>query len=178
VQEGRPLGDAQVADAGDTSPQLSWSGAPEGTKSYTVTCFDPDAPTPSGFWHWVLVDLPADVTSLEAGAGAEGATLPGGAFMCRNDVGTKAFTGAAPPAGDQVHRYYFVVHAVTEDTLGVDGDATPAVVSFNLVFKTAARAEVAKDFTIILNLGDQQSDLDGGNADKAFKLPNPFYYIP
>jgi Raf kinase inhibitor-like YbhB/YbcL family protein len=139
VQDGQPLKDDQVAAHGDTSPQLSWSGAPAETRSYTVTCFDPDAPTPSGFWHWVLVDLPADVTSLPAGAGAEGADLPGNAFMCRNDVGTKAFTGAAPPEGDQVHRYYFVVHAVTEESLGVDSDATPAVVSFNLVFKTAAR---------------------------------------
>jgi Raf kinase inhibitor-like YbhB/YbcL family protein len=140
VQDGRPLKDDQVADKGNTSPQLSWSGAPEGTKSYTVTCFDPDAPTPSGFWHWVLVDLPADVTSLESGAGREGAQLPGGAFMCRNDYGVPAFAGAAPPEGDQVHRYYFVVHAVTEESLGVDADASPAVVSFNLAFKTAGRA--------------------------------------
>ena len=140
VTNGLPLKDDQVHSGGDRSPQLSWEGAPEGTKSYTVTCFDPDAPTPSGFWHWVLVDLPADVTSLEAGAGAEGASLPGGAFMCRNDGGTKAFMGAAPPPGDQVHRYHFVVHAVTEETLGVDADASPAVVSFNLAFKTAGRA--------------------------------------
>ena len=142
VTDGQPLKDDQVASGGDSSPQLSWSGAPEGTKSFTVTCFDPDAPTPSGFWHWVLVDLPADTTSLPAGAGAEGADLPGNAFMCRNDMGTKAFTGAAPPEGDQVHRYFFVVHAVKEETLGVDSDATPAVVSFNLVFKTAGRATV------------------------------------
>src|SRR6187455_1687147 len=142
VRDGQPLGDDHVAEHGDTSPQLSWSGAPEGTKSFTVTCFDPDAPTPSGFWHWVLVDLPADTTSLPTGAGAEGADLPGNAFMCRNDVGTKAFAGAAPPEGDQVHRYYFVVHAVKEESLGVDASATPAVVSFNLAFKTAARAIV------------------------------------
>jgi len=140
VTDGQPLEPDQVADGGDTSPQLSWSGAPEGTRSYTITCFDPDAPTPSGFWHWVLVDVPADVTELPAGIGAEGAELPGGAFMCRNDAGTKAFTGAAPPPGDQVHRYFFVVHAVTEETLGVDPEASPAVVSFNLAFKTAGRA--------------------------------------
>jgi Raf kinase inhibitor-like YbhB/YbcL family protein len=140
VSAGQPLNDDQVADAGNTSPQLSWEGAPEGTASYTVTCFDPDAPTPSGFWHWVLVDVPADVTSLDAGAGAEGADLPGNAFMVRNDGGAKAFMGAAPPQGDQVHRYFFVVHAVKEPSLGVDSDVSPAVVSFNLAFKTAARA--------------------------------------
>ncbi|RLV48740.1 YbhB/YbcL family Raf kinase inhibitor-like protein [Nocardioides mangrovicus] len=143
VAQGQPLADAQVADGGNTSPQLSWSGAPEGTKSYVVTCYDPDAPTPSGFWHWVLVDLPADCTSLPAGAGSGEGDLPGNAFMCRNDMSTKDFAGAAPPPGDQVHRYYFVVHAVTEDTLGVDSDASAAVVSFNLAFKTAGRAIVS-----------------------------------
>jgi Raf kinase inhibitor-like YbhB/YbcL family protein len=142
IADGQPLKDDQVNEFGDTSPQLSWSGFPEETKSFVVTVFDPDAPTPSGFWHWVLVDLPLDCTSLPAGAGAEGADLPGNAFMCRNDMGTKSYTGAAPPEGDQVHRYYLVVHAVKEETLGVDSDATPAVVSFNLAFKTVARAIV------------------------------------
>lgn len=138
VTDGQPLKDDQVAALGNTSPQLSWYGAPEGTKSYVVTCFDPDAPTPSGFWHWVLVDLPADVTSLPAGAAAQ--PLPGHAFHVRNDGGDAGFMGAAPPEGDQVHRYYFVVHAVGEETLGVDADASPAVVSFNLAFKTLGRA--------------------------------------
>jgi Raf kinase inhibitor-like YbhB/YbcL family protein len=140
VTDGQPLKDDQVAAQGNTSPQLSWSGAPEGTRSYTVTCFDPDAPTPSGFWHWAVVDLPADVTSLETGAGREGATLPGAAFMLRNDGGQHGFLGAAPPEGDQVHRYYFVVHAVTEEHLGIDREASMAVMSFHLAFATAGRA--------------------------------------
>jgi Raf kinase inhibitor-like YbhB/YbcL family protein len=138
VTDGQPLKDDQVAAFGNTSPQLSWEGAPDGTRSYVVTCFDPDAPTPSGFWHWVLVDLPADVTSLATGAA--GGLLPGKAFHVRNDGGGAGFMGAAPPQGDQVHRYYFVVHAVGEESLGVDADASPAVVSFNLAFKTLGRA--------------------------------------
>ena len=140
VTDGQPLKDDQVAEHGNTSPQLSWEDVPEGTKSFTITCFDPDAPTPSGFWHWVLVDVPADVTSLDAGAAA--GALPGQAFHVRNDGGEAGFMGAAPPEGDQVHRYYFVVHAVNEESLGVDSDASPAVVSFNLAFKTAGRAIV------------------------------------
>jgi Raf kinase inhibitor-like YbhB/YbcL family protein len=140
VAHEQPLGSAHVAALGDTSPHLTWSGAPAETKSYVVTCFDPDAPTPSGFWHWGVIDLPAEVTELPAGAGAEGATLPGGAFMVRNDAGSKSFMGAAPPQGDHVHRYYFVVHAVGEESLGVDSDTSLAVVSFNLAFKAVARA--------------------------------------
>ncbi len=138
IVDGAPLKDDQVAALGNTSPELTWSGAPEGTRSFVVTCFDPDAPTPSGFWHWVLVDLPPDCTSLPTGAAA--GSLPGAAFHCRNDGGPKGFMGAAPPPGDQVHRYFFVVHAVSEDSLGVDSDASAAVVSFNLAFKTLGRA--------------------------------------
>lgn len=138
VTDGAPLKDDQVAEFGNTSPQLSWSGAPDGTKSFVVTCFDPDAPTPSGFWHWVLVDLAGDVTSLDTGAASR--PLPGGAFHVRNDGGVAGFMGAAPPAGDQVHRYFFVVHAVGAESLGVGPDVTPAVVSFNLAFKTLGRA--------------------------------------
>lgn len=140
VTDGQPLADAQVYALGNTSPQLTWEPGPEGTQSYVVTCFDPDAPIPSGFWHWVVVDVPADVTSLDTGAGASDATLPAGAFHVRNDFGTPDFAGAAPPEGDQVHRYFFVVHAVGEPQLGVDASATPAVVGFNLAFKTLGRA--------------------------------------
>ncbi|MFY9914208.1 MAG: YbhB/YbcL family Raf kinase inhibitor-like protein [Nocardioidaceae bacterium] len=140
VTDGQPLKDDQVAEHGDSSPQLSWSGFPQGTKSFVVTCFDPDAPTPSGFWHWVAVDIPAAVTELATGAAGDG--LPSGAFHVRNDGGGHGFTGAAPPEGDHVHRYYFVVHAVGVESLGVDEDASPAVVSFNLAFKTLARAQI------------------------------------
>jgi Raf kinase inhibitor-like YbhB/YbcL family protein len=131
---------------GNVSPQLSWAGAPEGTLGYAVTCFDPDAPTPSGFWHWVLVDLPADTTSLDTNAGAEAATLPGNAFHVRNDWSSKDYGGAYPPDGDRPHRYYFVVHAVDVETLGVDDDASAAVVSFNLAFHTLARAQIVPTF--------------------------------
>jgi Raf kinase inhibitor-like YbhB/YbcL family protein len=124
----------------NVSPQLSWSGFPEGTRSFVVTCYDPDAPVPGGFWHWIAVNLPASTTELAAGAGADDASLPGDGFHVRNDFSSRAFGGAAPPQGDQPHRYYFVVHAVDVDALEVDENASAAVVSFNLAFHTLARA--------------------------------------
>jgi Raf kinase inhibitor-like YbhB/YbcL family protein len=151
VRDGQQLDHAQVhpgaeADGGNLSPQLSWTGFPAETRSFAVTCFDPDAPTPSGFWHWVLVDLPGSTTSLPTGAGAADFALPGNAFHARNDYGSKDFGGAAPPAADQPHRYYFVVHAVDVETLGIDSDATPAFVSFNLAHHTLARALIVPTF--------------------------------
>jgi Raf kinase inhibitor-like YbhB/YbcL family protein len=140
VTDGEVLPDSAVGSKGNTSPALAWAGVPEGTKSFVVTCFDPDAPTPSGFWHWVAVDLPADTASLPADAGTDDESLPGNAFHVSNDLGRRAYDGAGPPEGDDPHRYYFVVHAVSEETLGVDADASPAVVSFNLAFKTLGRA--------------------------------------
>ena len=123
----------------DVSPQLSWSGFPEETKSFAVTVYDPDAPTGSGFWHWAVADLPASVTELPADAG-DGSELPGGAVTLANDAGQKRFIGAAPPPGHGAHRYYVVVHAVGVEKLDLPDGATPAFLGFNLFQQAIARA--------------------------------------
>src|SRR3954447_16210432 len=117
----------------DVSPQLSWSGAPEGTKSYAVTVYDPDAPTQSGFWHWAVADIPATVTELPEGAGDDtGSGLPDGVLQLRTDAGTTRFIGAAPPAGHGPHRYFFVVHPLHTESIGVPPHATPAFPRFHI----------------------------------------------
>lgn len=148
--DGDTLADAHVFDdwgftGGNRSPQLSWSGAPESTTSYVVTCFDPDAPTPSGFWHWAVAGIPADVTELPEGAG-DGTNLPEGVFQLTNDTGSRGYAGAAPPEGDRPHRYIFAVHAIEGDPLAIDDSVTPAVLSFNAVFQTAARATITATY--------------------------------
>jgi Raf kinase inhibitor-like YbhB/YbcL family protein len=149
VQDGQKLQQPQlsgmfgVAGGEDISPQLAWTGHPEGTRSFAVTCYDVEAPTASGFWHWAVVDLPANVTEHPRGAGDEqGSGLPSGAFQLRNDAGVRQFVGAAPPPGHGRHHYYFVVHAVDVDSLEIDKDATPAFLGFHLFSHTLGRAMI------------------------------------
>jgi Raf kinase inhibitor-like YbhB/YbcL family protein len=152
VVDGHRVPDACCADimgmTGDNlSPHLAWSGAPEGTQSFAVTCFDPDAPTGSGFWHWVLFDLPASTTELPRGAGSgDKVGLPAGAIHARNDAGGLEYIGAAPPEGHGDHRYVFAVHAVSLPTLGLDASASPAFVGFTLTFNTLARGLLIAHF--------------------------------
>lgn len=125
------------------SPQLAWSGAPKGTESFAVTCFDPDAPTGSGFWHWVVVNIPASVNALELGAGdpASG-KMPAGALEVRTDFGKPGYGGPCPPQGSNIHRYIFNVHAVGLKELPVTADTSAAVVGFYLNFNTLEKASL------------------------------------
>jgi len=127
----------------DISPQLSWKGFPEGTKSFVVTMYDPDAPTPSGFWHWAVVDIPVSVTQLAQGAGKPNSIdLPTGAVQLPNDARLAQYVGAAPPVGHGKHHYYIVVTAVDSESLDLEKDVTPAFLSFTLLAHTLGRAIV------------------------------------
>ena len=146
VADGEPMPTQFSAAGGDVSPHLAWSGFPPETQSFLVNCFDPDAPTPAGFWHWTVVDLATDITELEQGWGESDLMLPGAAFHVRNDGGGHSYTGSAPPPGDRPHRYYFAVHALDVDTLELDADDSPTKVAFTALFHTIARAVIAPTF--------------------------------
>ncbi|NYE96025.1 hypothetical protein FHU41_002275 [Psychromicrobium silvestre] len=152
--EGDTLPDAQtsgmmgIPGGADESPQLSWSGFPEETKSFAVTVYDPDAPTASGFWHWAVFNIPASVTFLPAGAGTpSSALLPEGAVTLKNDAGIPGYVGAAPPAGHGPHRYMVVVHALNVAELEIDAEASPAYLGFNIFSHAIARARVTGTFS-------------------------------
>ena len=143
VQDGSPQDPRHAhpsAGGENVSPQLSWSGFPDETQGFAVTCFDPDAPTGSGFWHWVVFNLPASTTELVTGASPDG--LPAGAVEARNDYGEPGYGGAAPPPGDGPHRYVYTVHALDTAALELDASAPPAAVGFKLAFHTLARAAI------------------------------------
>jgi Raf kinase inhibitor-like YbhB/YbcL family protein len=127
----------------NTSPALSWSGAPAKTKSFAVTMYDPDAPTGSGWWHWVVYNIPASVTKLEAGAGdASKHLLPAGAVQGDNDAGTPGYMGPCPPVGDTPHHYHITVIALDTDKIVAPANATAAYVGFNLHAHTLAKTEM------------------------------------
>ena len=146
IKPGARIADEQVANGfgcsgGNVSPALSWSGAPNATKSFALSVYDPDAPTGSGFWHWVMFDIPATVTSLPKNAGdAKAGLAPAGAIQSVNDTGAQGYFGPCPPKGDKPHHYRFQVFAVDVDKLDADASASPAVVGFNLHFHTLAKA--------------------------------------
>jgi Raf kinase inhibitor-like YbhB/YbcL family protein len=146
VADGQPMPQSMMSgllDAGgsDTSPQLSWSGFPAETRSFAVTVFDPDAPLPSGYWHWAVHDIPASVTSLASGAGsADGAGLPPGAIQTAGDAGHAQFVGAAPPPGHGPHRYFIAVHALDVPTLGVPAGSSMTMMAWMLYLHTIGRA--------------------------------------
>ncbi|MBI3452732.1 MAG: YbhB/YbcL family Raf kinase inhibitor-like protein [Rhodospirillales bacterium] len=154
IKEGRKLADEQVFDGfgcegGNVSPALQWKGAPAEAKSFAITVYDPDAPTGSGWWHWVVFNIPANVTALPKNAGNAGAKLvPAGSVQSRTDFGKPGFGGACPPAGDKPHRYEFTVHALKTDKLPLDENAPAAMVGFylnqNLIEKTTLRAYYAR----------------------------------
>src|SRR5690606_18554362 len=130
----------------DRHPTLEWSEPPAGTRSFAISCFDPDAPTGSGYWHWAAYDLPADVRRLDSGDGTA-ENLPAGSAVLPNEARLERYIGAAPPAGTGVHRYIFVVDALDVDHLDLAIGATPAVLGFNRHFHALARG-------ILIGTGD------------------------
>lgn len=148
LTEGARIADRFTAVGDNVSPELHWSGFPAETRSFVVTCFDPDAPTPSGWWHWGVLDVDVSVTSLARGVGESDLTLDGAAFHVTNDSGSHAWFGPYPPEGDGDHRYVFAVHALDVDTLGLDDSASPAAVALHCSLHGIARAVLTATYSV------------------------------
>jgi Raf kinase inhibitor-like YbhB/YbcL family protein len=122
------------------SPALTWKGAPKETKSFALTVYDPDAPTGSGWWHWVVFNIPPNVTSLPKNAGDPKANLaPTGSIQGRTDFGTPGYGGPCPPKGDKPHHYHFTIYALDIDKIDADQNASPAYIGYNIHFHTLAK---------------------------------------
>jgi len=127
----------------DLSPQLAWTGAPRGTKSFAVTMYDPDSPTGAGFWHWAVVDIQANVSSLQAGAGSSSSlNLPPHAYHLRNDAGVAGYVGGSPSAGSGEHRFFFVVHALDVRQIKIPPTSTPSFLGLHLALHIIGRAVI------------------------------------
>ncbi|AYA42396.1 YbhB/YbcL family Raf kinase inhibitor-like protein [Xenorhabdus nematophila] len=125
------------------SPELAWREAPAETKSFAITAYDPDAPTGSGFWHWVAFDIPVAAQALVANAGkSDGSKMPIGTIQSRNDYGFPGFCGPCPPVGNKAHRYIFTIHALSVEKLGIDAETTNAVARFMIQANTLATATI------------------------------------
>ncbi len=145
VQDGAVLSSTQVFNGfgctGDNlSPQLSWGGAPKNTKSFGITVYDPDAPTGSGWWHWSVFNIPANVNSIETGASMK--SMPMGAVENFSDYDAQGFGGACPPQGDKPHRYIIKVHALSVDKLPLDENASSAKIGYYLGAKAIETVEI------------------------------------
>lgn len=139
--EGSRMPEAHTLDGGNRSPALFWDDVPAGTQSFVITCYDPDAPTGSGWWHWLAIDLPGDLRSL-----AEGAALPSGARGITNDFGFKEYGGARPPKGDGMHRYVYTVWALPVAKLDVPDNATAATIGFMVNAMALAKAKITATY--------------------------------
>jgi Raf kinase inhibitor-like YbhB/YbcL family protein len=143
---GQTMADAQVFNSfgctgKNISPELTWSGAPEGTKSFAVMVYDPDAPTGSGWWHWSVFNIPADASKIATGASGD-KKLPAGAVEGRTDFGTSGYGGACPPVGDAPHHYQFTVYALSVDKLPLPDTAPGAMVGYYVRANTLDKASL------------------------------------
>ncbi len=152
IQAGATLSNKQVFNGfgckgGNESPELSWSGAPKNTKSFAITAYDPDAPTGSGWWHWVVFNIPSSTFHLASNAGSNSRTIDDGSIQSRTDFGFTGFGGACPPVGDKAHRYQFTVYALDTEKLPLDKDASGALVGFYIHNHTLASASIEAKYT-------------------------------